>query len=445
MTRRSLGAWIAVVVPLWVVMVLCTHWEPVARDGWGNVNWHRWNQLDWDGVWGLVKHGWLGSNPRLGQTVTTLLYTPGPYHVVVTPLLELALFWLATTLALGRWPSLRRADDALVFATVFAVIGLCTPQFGPMLFYRPFTGNYLFGLVLNLSWLVPYRLYLARPHASPHAALTAIAALLLLVLGFAAGMCNEHTGPAVLLLGALATVWSVRRGSGVRPWMIAGLVGLLAGYVMLLLAPGHDARYGGLAKQAGLLERLLDRGLADNMEIITRLALHLTWALPWVLLGLLARRGRAPHDRPTLSREELWSIGVLAIAGALATVTLLASPKVGHRLYFASVVLVAIAVARWSIAQLGPRRATLAGVALAGVAMLYVEVRLVVTYARVGPVGAERLAKIQRSPHGTHVVVPSYPTVGGKWFIGEDFVAENLRRATAKDYGLGSIELAPAE
>ena len=202
----------------------------------------------------------LGSNPRLGQTLTTLLYAPGPYHVIVTPILELGLFLLLTTIALGRRPSIHSANDALAFITVTAIFALCTPQLGPMLFYRPFTGNYTFGLVLNLLWLVPYRFHAAEPRGY-----RIWWAPLLLVLGVAAGMCNEHTGPAFIGLGVLAILWSVRRGDRIPPWMIAGLLGLLAGYILLMVAPGHDARYGGLARQAGMLESILDRGALENV------------------------------------------------------------------------------------------------------------------------------------------------------------------------------------
>lgn len=435
MSKRGTGplAWGALLVALWIVLALCTFWEPVVRDGWGNVNWHRLNKLDLESTWGLLKYGWLGSNPRLGQTVTTLMYTPGPYHVVFTPLLELGLFWLMTTLVLGRWPSVRRADDAMVFATVTAITALCTPQFGPMLFYRPFTGNYTFGLVLNLLWLVPYRLHVAEPRTwhwwwAP----------LLLVLGFAAGLCNEHTGPAFLALGTLAVVWSARRGHGIKPWMLAGLVGLLAGYILLLVAPGHDARYGGLAQQAGIAGRIVDRGLWGNLRIFAMLGLYMLAAVPWIVLGLVARRTSAPAPLTPLAKMALVALGA---GGVFTTLVLLASPKVGPRLYLASVALIAMAITGWVVAQIGSKRARIACVALSGVVLLYVGTRCVLTYRAVGPVGAARLHRIHHDPRGTDIVVPRYPVKGGKWFLGEDFDAANLREALAADYMLKSISL----
>lgn len=450
--RAAAAAWLAVIAPLWLAMVACTRWEPIAYDGWNNVVWHRWNRLAWSSVWDLLEYGWRYSNPRLGQTVTTLLYAPGPYHQIVTPLLELALFWLSTAIALGRWPSPRRAGDALAFAVVFAIVAACTPQFGPMLFYRPYTGNYLFGLAVNLGWLVPYRFHLtggarARWWWSPA----------LLVLGVVAGTCNEHTGIAFAALGALAIVASVRRGDGVRPWMIAGLVGLIAGFVFLLIAPGNDARYDGLAQQAGILERIRDRGALQDLVVAGRLWVYMAWALPWLVLGVIARRGpqaeapraaaealaavaEAPAAAPA-GREQRLAWIALAIAGQVSALTLLASPKLGPRLYFAPVALVAIALAGWLLARLSSARLKLACAVLSGAVLAYVEVVCVVTYARVGPAAAERAARILGSPPDTEVAVPPLPASRGKWFIGDDLLEESARRAVAVRCGLARIEV----
>lgn len=431
---RAPWLWAALVAPLWLALILCARWEPVVRDGWSNVYWHRWNDVTLANVWSLVESGWREANPRLGQLVTTLLYAPGPYHAMITPLLELGLFVVMTTLVLGRWPSVRRADDALAFVTVTAMVAACTPQFGPMLFYRPFTGNYTFGLLLNLLWLVPYRLEVEAPRAR-RGWLTP----LMLVLGFSAGMCNEHTGPAFLGMGVLAIAWTWRRGPGVRAWMVAGLLGLIAGYLVLMLAPGHALRYAGLATQLGPVERIVERGLGGNLRVFGMLALYLAWALPWAALGLWARRAH-PGQLAPAARVSLL---VLAGAGVLSTLVLLASPKLGPRLYLATIVLIAIAVTGWLYAQLDSRWARRACGGLSAVALAYVLVRCVATYAAVGPVGAERLTLVQTSPHGTVLRLPRYPIEAGKWFLGEDLVVDGLREALAADYGLGRIELAP--
>ncbi|MDB4962286.1 MAG: hypothetical protein JWP01_2285 [Myxococcales bacterium] len=436
MNRRALAAWAAVIVPLWIVMLVCVWWEPIVHDAWGNLHYVRTHELGLTGAWSLIKDGWLGSNPRLGQAVTTLLYAPGPYHLILTPVLELALFFTMTTLALGRWPSVRRADDALAFVTVTAIFALCTPQLGSMLFYRPFIGNYVFGLLLNVIWLVPFRFALDAPRSR-----TAWWAVpLMLVLGIAAGMCNEHTGPSFVGAGVLVVVWSLRRGDRVRAWMIAGVLGMLAGYVLLLLAPGHDARYAGLARHAGLLGRIAERGVVENVVIVAVLPLYLAWSVPWVLLGVLARRSVSPA---AMTPSQKIALVGFAAAGVLATLALLGSPKVGHRLYVHSIALIAIALAGWTLAQLATSGAKKVCAVLGGVVLAYVAFRCVNAYRVAGPISRARMTLIESAAPGAAVVVPRYGIPASTWFYGEDLDIPSRRDRVIEDYQLGSLELAP--
>lgn len=209
---RALGWWALLVIPLW--LVLCAHWEPVLHDGWSHVQWFRDLAHGLGSFYDFVRECYTQENLRLGQSLTLLSYAPGPYHVVATPLLELAVLALLTAVALGRWPSLARSDDALAAALVTAILFACQPQIGPMLTYRPFTWNYLFGLGMNLWWLMPYHRERIAPLPEHWWRTPAM-----LVLGFAAGLCNEHTGIAFGAMAGLAT-WVAWRRGGLRPWMI---------------------------------------------------------------------------------------------------------------------------------------------------------------------------------------------------------------------------------
>ena len=151
--------WALVVAPMWIVMILCAVWEPVMHDGWGHMLWLRDFYTSIGSLWEFFKDSYWGSNPRLGQTLTLAMYEYPLAHVIVTPIVELALFYVLTALALGRRPG---RDDALAFATVSAIVVACTPEIGQLLFYRPYAGNYTLGLLFNVCWALPYRLGAAR-------------------------------------------------------------------------------------------------------------------------------------------------------------------------------------------------------------------------------------------------------------------------------------------
>ena len=429
-SRGYLG-WALLVVPLWLVLVLCTRWEPVMGDGWGHVAWYRDHPFTLRAIYENAKAIYQFENPRLGQLATLLMYAPGPYHMIVTPLLELGVLALLTVLALGRWPGVRRADDAFAALLVTALFVACVPQIGAILFYRPFTGNYTFGLALNLLWLVPYRLELAAPRPGRPWLIPAI-----VVVGVAAGLCNEHTGLAFLALGLAATIVARRRGA-LRGWMIAGLVALAAGYIALLTAPGQHLRYGGLAEHAGIAGRIVERGVLGNFGVVSRLALSLVPMLPLVVAGVVERRRGI-----ALPITERWILRALAIAGVVCTLTLLASPKIGPRLYLASVALVIAGVVGWLAVQLQRPRMRTACALVAASALLYVEVRLVAAYREAGPPGAVRLARIQQAAAGSKVTVPRYPVAPSRYFLGDDFVAKH--EAVAQLYHLQALEAEPA-
>ncbi len=426
--RRAPLVWLALVVPLWLVLVLCTHWEPVLGDGWGHLQFHHDNELTLHNVWFFAKYNYESMNPRIGQTLTMLLFTQGPWHAIATPLVELALFFELTVLALGRMPSPRRLDDALVFATIVAMAAICVPVFGQMLFYRPYTGNYLYGLVVSLAFLIPYRLHVTAPRDWGW-----WTALPMLVVGAAAGLSNEHTGPAFTAAAIAAIVY---RRDRLQPWMIAGVVGIVAGGLALYFAPGQDLRYNGLATQASLLGRIAGRGVLGNLRPFGIVLAYLSPAIAWVALGVASRPAEpVPRERTAIAV----ALGAIALA---IVATLLASPKLGERLYLASSALACTAIASWLVPRLAARWARTAAWAGAAGVLLFVGWRCVASYHRVGAEFADRMAALEHAAPNTKLVVPPLSVGKSRWFYGDDFELASKREAVAAQYGLASIELA---
>jgi hypothetical protein len=429
--NRAIAAWLAFVVPVWLVFVLCTYWEPIIRDGWGHFFWHREANLSFKSLWDFTTATYRLNNPRLGQVFTLVQYTPGPVHPIMTPLVELSLFYLLATLMLGRWPSLRRTGDALLTATIIAMVFATARSLGPMLFYRPFTGNYLFGFTLNLLWLVPYRLHVEQPLRGRWWLIVPM-----LVLGFASGMCNEHTGPTFLLAGlvALAIYW--RRGERVVPWAWAGIVGIAAGGITLFLAPGQALRYAGLAQKQSTLDLIVERGPEGNARILFALPLFLLPLVLWIVPAAIARVRRVPATQPRSHQLAQIAAAVMAV---LIVVTILASPKWGDRLYFASTCLACAAAAGWFCGRLG-RIERWYAVAIATLVIGFVSIRLLVAYHTAGKEFEARLAAITHAAPGTTVRVPPYSQERSRYILGDDFVHEGARAIVAEPFRI-TIEL----
>ncbi|HEY5944996.1 MAG TPA: DUF6056 family protein, partial [Kofleriaceae bacterium] len=381
----------------------------------------------------FAKSTYVHNNPRLGQVITLLIYTPGPWHSIVTPIVELSLFYLLAALVLGRWPSLRRADDALLYATIFAMAAVTVPSFGLMLFYRPFTGNYLFGLVINLALVVPYRLHYESPRKGSW-----WWAPVLLVLGVAAGLCNEHTGPALAALLVLAIVVFWRRGEGLVLWAAAGLTGLVIGGIALFEAPGQHIRYKGLADQASTFGRIIERGLYGNFRI---LLVWIAWMLPLlgaVGVGFWLRHRERPPAQPDKRRIAELVLAALALS---ITLTLLLSPKQGSRLYLASVVIMCAALAGWLTAQAVSRHAKLILAGLSACVLLYAGFMITRAYYHLGKEFRERVAILEAAPDNGLAEIPTYSIKRSRWSLGDDLLIDNIRNIVSYSFGLALIKM----
>lgn len=430
--------WAALVVPLWAVLAVCAYFEPMIRDGWYNLAWFRDEIHGVSDVLRYAHHSYLHENPRLGQIATLLAYAPGPYHAILTPLMELATLALLTAMAIGRWPSVRRSGDALAGLLVIGLIAACMPQVGPMLCYRPFIWNYLFGLGLNLWWLLPYRLAVTDPRPERWWRVPGM-----FVVGAAAGLCNEHTGVAFVGMAALAT-WVIARRGELRLWMLTGIAGLVTGYAVLLTAPAQHERYQGLARHAGVLGRIAERGALGNLGVLGWLIVALLPALPLVVIGVMARRRRVrAESRVEPPAPDRGSLAVLAIGGLVCTLTLLASPKLGPRLYSASVALIIAALVGWLMAPPVPGWARRWYAILAGGALAYVAIRLVLVTWIVAPLAADRLDRLVHAPPGAVVTVPRLPSTINRYFFGDDFRGKALRDLLAHYFKLAEIRLEP--
>jgi hypothetical protein len=433
--RDGLLWWGLLLLFLWGVLFLCTRWEPVVHDGWGHWLWHAQNQLTFDSLFSYAESAYLHHNPRVGQVITLVLYTPGSLHSLVTPVAQLGLYFLLTMLVLGRRPSMRSSSDALLYATIFAMSAVTVPAFGRMLFYRPYTGNYLFGFAISLVLLVPYRIYMERRIQRWWLA------PLLFLLGVVAGLCNEHTGAAFTMLLIAACVGFARKRQ-LEVWMVAGAAGLICGATALFVAPGQSLRYEGLATKASLIERVIDRGVAGNAEVVFLAVLYSAPLLVWAGLALVARR----RDRPPPQSSARMIVTLAGAAAALATtMILLASPKTGHRLYFAPVMLVVTVTAGWVHGQMTSSRWARSVLAAAAAAIiLYFAFACVPRYRTLDREFNARMGLIEHAAPGSTLQLPMYSVEASRWSTGDDLLRPRVRARFAEKYGLEAVTLEPA-
>lgn len=372
------------------------------------------------------------SNPRIGQWFAYLAYKLDPFAVVATPLAFLALALAVSVLGLGRWPRWRHGRELALVAFATGALWFALPRIGMLLFCRAYATNYVYTAAIQLWFLVPLRLGATR--GSPRA-LAAYAAA-----GVLAGMCNEHTGPTLILFLAGYAVWRQRATPDAgRPTLVwAGALGAFVGFAAIFFAPGQrSGRYEGLAEQVGFVERLLQRGVVANLDIYRD---YLTAAMPALALIVVALiAGRADPATPT-RRRALQLVGLALLAGSLITATVFVSPKLGWRFYLHGCALLLAGVVAVADATLTTPRRLAPFVALAVAAAVYAGVRTAPLYARMSVQSDERLAALVAARPGDAFTALSFDQAEDSWWsLGDDFRDIKKRELIARYFALRSV------
>jgi hypothetical protein len=370
------------------------------------------------------------SNPRIGQALTYLSYKLEYFAVIATPLAYLALSVAAFVIGAGRLPSWRRGRDLALVTIAIGFVWFALPQIGKTLFNRAYGANYLYGAAIQLWFLVPLRLV-------PDGQATRGRAIAYAFAGVIAGMCNEHTGPTLVLFMVLYAWWTHGRTQQ-RPLLAwAGALGTAVGFALIFFAPGQDERYDNLVQRVGLVGKLLQRGITGNLEILRGLVLA---AAP--LLGLLVVLSFFSTEDGAARKRALRLIGAAMVASVLITMTIFVSPKLGPRFYLLPMALLLAGFLGLADLTLTTPRRLAPFVALAVVASIYAGWRTFGVYARAKTASDARIAQLVASKRGSAVTVDSFEQIEDSWwFLGDDFRDIRKRELIARYFDLRDVIL----
>lgn len=386
-------------------------------------------------------HQYTHSNPRIGQALTYLAYKLEYFAVIATPLAYLALTLAVTVLALGRRP---RGRDLALWAIAIGFGWFAFPEIGRNMFNRAYGANYVYGATIQLWFLVPLRL--SREPASTRACVAYALA------GVVAGMCNEHTGPALVAFLVGYAWWLRKRGGNAagsagrggeapgidKPRLLwAGTIGFSIGFAAIFLAPGQSERYDGLVEKTSLPMRMIQRGVIGILDILHDYTLY---AAPLLLLLAALLAITFLREQKHELRRPVQLLGIAAGIGLVVCVTLWFSPKLGSRFYLLPMaLLLAATLAVIDAAITAPRRLA-PFVVVAAFASVYAGARTLPLYSRVSEQSAERLAKLAAAPPGGVVVADAFDqSEESWWFIGDDFDVPQKRERVAQYLGLARV------
>lgn len=227
-------------------------------------------------------------------------------------------FALLVTLAYFHAYGTLRNFRPYVWLTVWIALWALTPAYGESFLWVTGAANYLYGMLIILLYLVPYRrlLDVERPVEKPwHIPLA-------LLGGMLAGWTNENTAGALAIILVCLPVWRLVEKRRVPLWCWAGLAGCIVGLCIMVLAPGELSRLGvaggtggvaAIVRRVGVITRKLARYLWPGIAV---------WAL--LLVGFLRKKRQ--------KRLLVYPL-IFLLAGCAATYSMALSPQMPDRVW----------------------------------------------------------------------------------------------------------------
>jgi len=162
-----------------------------------------------------------------------------------------------------------RRIRALPLGLIYFLLWLCAPAFGQSFLWVTGSANYLYGILIILLYLIPFRQNMTDDRGMPLPA-----ALLMLPAGVIAGWTNENNAVALIAVVVLTIILRAVQKKRFQPFMLFGAAGNIVGCLIMLLSPGERHRLDGFGG-FGAIRAIVDR------------AAHITLQMGWYLLPSL--------------------------------------------------------------------------------------------------------------------------------------------------------------
>lgn len=192
--------------------------------------------------------------------------------------------------------------------------------------------NYLWGIVILLGFLTCFRYCMEEGEGGNR---TVPLSIFLFLFGVLAGWGNENTSGGGILIALLFSALFYWKKKKVYPWTIAGIAGMVVGFLVMVAAPGNKAR-GALMKMdetySGIMA-YVSRGLKINKAVNEYMMVYIV--VICLLCAYLFYKGRKP--------EEFADSFIFCLAGLATSYVLILTPEPMPRAYFGANIFFAIA------------------------------------------------------------------------------------------------------
>lgn len=213
--------------------------------------------------------------------------------------------------------SARKEYDLRVYLGIMMLFWLFEPTISNSVLWETGACNYLFTAVIMFGYITLFRKKFRENSASGIGLCIGM-----FFFGLLAGWCNENSSGGVILMVVvlmLAAWLSDRSLSGIRAWMVAGLVGNITGFLIMILSPGNTSRAEAAEEAHTGLVALAARFLKITLNIKENYLL-LVLVFMVMVIAICYRTGSAGKFWETAKAMLLFGFLFLATCYALIAV-----------------------------------------------------------------------------------------------------------------------------
>lgn len=220
---------------------------------------------------------------------------------------------------------------------IFFLLWWCVPAFGHSFFWVTGASNYLYGILIILLFLIPYRKsWDNKVCRETNIVKETLRAVIMLILGMIAGATNENTSVAMVGMILLFLYYFKKRNIKWRFWMFFGLIGAGFGCIFMLIAPAQQNRLENAGGMGNLFEFAI-RGIHITMDMWSNMIIM-------ILLICLLYNMRIQKEKGNALNQ----IGIVYGVGFLLSVySMVAVPVFVDRVWSGPIILACTAVEAW--------------------------------------------------------------------------------------------------
>lgn len=164
-----------------------------------------------------------------------LLYN---YHPLKADILN-SLAYIAFILLVYFHIVTKKVFNTNLLVTIFCMMWFIQPVFAETTLWLTGSCNYLWGTLIILLFLMPYRIYNNKKIATYKQIIYPIS---MFSGGIIAGWTNENTAAAMIIMTIGYIYYYKTKKWSIPAWAYTGLIGATIGYIVMIVAPGNFVR-----------------------------------------------------------------------------------------------------------------------------------------------------------------------------------------------------------